>query len=443
MNDWFEAEQRVERAQELYESGRWEDALRELTEALRVNPDNGEWHFNLGLTLEAMGRNTEAIQAFQRAIDLKVEDVEALNILGVALSRDNRFDEALPCFDRAQQLDPTDPASYANRIALYAQRADREQAELMFYLALGVDEDHDRAYFNMGQCLLDVGEFDKALSCFKKVLHLNRSDDQIHGRLAATHWARGDRERAYRGYIRQLRRQPGDVEALLELGNLLIEMNRPLEAAEKFRRVIELEPTHAQAFSYLGEMALRAGQVDPARHALARAARFDPALFGVRTKLAVIALGAGDAKQARRLLRDEVKLNHADQSPRLRDELGQVLLDAKLPAEAAGVYEQLAGEFADTARYLHQWSTALFEDGALRHGVAVARRAARTQVGYLLPLHNLALASMELGQPRRAMVFVRHALAIDPADRRLRRLRRRVRRALAGRRLRSLLLRGR
>ena len=32
MNEWFEAEQRAERAHELFDSGRWEDALRELVE---------------------------------------------------------------------------------------------------------------------------------------------------------------------------------------------------------------------------------------------------------------------------------------------------------------------------------------------------------------------------------------------------------------------------
>ena len=41
MNDWMDAEQRVERAHEFYESGRWEDALRELRAALEINPNNG------------------------------------------------------------------------------------------------------------------------------------------------------------------------------------------------------------------------------------------------------------------------------------------------------------------------------------------------------------------------------------------------------------------
>ena len=38
MNEWFEAEQRIERAQELTESQRWAEALAELEAALAINP---------------------------------------------------------------------------------------------------------------------------------------------------------------------------------------------------------------------------------------------------------------------------------------------------------------------------------------------------------------------------------------------------------------------
>ena len=55
MNDWFDAEGHVDRAQELFERGRWSEAEAELRKALALNPDQAEWHYNLGLTLEAKG----------------------------------------------------------------------------------------------------------------------------------------------------------------------------------------------------------------------------------------------------------------------------------------------------------------------------------------------------------------------------------------------------
>ena len=67
MSEWQEAEQHVERAHELYEAGRWEEAESELRHAIAMNPYQAEWQFNLGLTLDAAGRHKEAADVFREA----------------------------------------------------------------------------------------------------------------------------------------------------------------------------------------------------------------------------------------------------------------------------------------------------------------------------------------------------------------------------------------
>jgi len=56
MNDWLEAEQRVERAQQLSESHRWAEALTELDAALAIHPTNALWHAQRGYLLEELDR---------------------------------------------------------------------------------------------------------------------------------------------------------------------------------------------------------------------------------------------------------------------------------------------------------------------------------------------------------------------------------------------------
>ena len=41
MSDWQEAERRIERAHDLYERGKWEEALFELKRAIEINPHMG------------------------------------------------------------------------------------------------------------------------------------------------------------------------------------------------------------------------------------------------------------------------------------------------------------------------------------------------------------------------------------------------------------------
>ena len=52
MNDWNDAERRVERAQELFEQRKLQEAVEELRAAIAINPYNSGWFYNLGVTLE-------------------------------------------------------------------------------------------------------------------------------------------------------------------------------------------------------------------------------------------------------------------------------------------------------------------------------------------------------------------------------------------------------
>src|SRR5205814_6740233 len=135
MNDWYDAEQQVEKAQELFEQQKWEEALELLRAAVTINPYNSAWQFNIGLTLDEMERYGEAIDAYEQALVLQPDDLEALNHLGVDLSRVGRFAYAIKTFERIETLDATFEPAYCNRIGAYSELGEHEKAEEMFYLA--------------------------------------------------------------------------------------------------------------------------------------------------------------------------------------------------------------------------------------------------------------------------------------------------------------------
>jgi superkiller protein 3 len=87
MNDWNDAERRVERAQELYEQRKLQEAVDELRAAIAINPYNSGWFFNLGLTLDELDRAEEAIDAYKQALDIDPNDLQTMNRLGMDLHR--------------------------------------------------------------------------------------------------------------------------------------------------------------------------------------------------------------------------------------------------------------------------------------------------------------------------------------------------------------------
>src|SRR5438270_12132326 len=105
MNDWQDAEERVEKAQELFAQQKWQEALDELRAAIAMNPYNSSWYFNIGLVLDELSRFDEALEAYQKALRIEPDDIEALHRMGIDLARLGRFDDALKTFDQIIQLD--------------------------------------------------------------------------------------------------------------------------------------------------------------------------------------------------------------------------------------------------------------------------------------------------------------------------------------------------
>ena len=126
-NDWNDAERRVERAQELFEQRKWLEALDELRAATDINPYNASWYFNIGLTLDELGRFDEAIEAYRQAVSIEPEDLQASHHLGLDLHQVGRFHEAIESFERVERLDPAFEPSYCARIITYCELDEHEK----------------------------------------------------------------------------------------------------------------------------------------------------------------------------------------------------------------------------------------------------------------------------------------------------------------------------
>ena len=437
MNDWVNAEQHVERAHEHYDAGRWDEAESELRSALSLNPYQAEWHFNLGLTLEAAGRHADAADAFAQAFRLHNDEgnADAQSALYSAVNhiRSGRADDGLAWLEHAERLDPSNVEPAVHRIEALSDLGRHEEAEQAFYLAQQVDAEHPDLYAAMAESLMARGKHDKAVWCLREAARLDPTLPRVQARLAEAYAATGRLERARQLYLRELRADPGDIDTLLDLGELLVEMHRPVEAAEKFRRVLELSPDNAEAHFCLGDLADRQGQMPEALVQFDVVLRLDPEYPAARRRLAALLLDRGreeDLPRARDLLRMDLRLfrRHPDRfAPEDLDDLGHLLLDADLPRESAEVFRVVLERRPGSHTAHHHLSLALLELGETEAGMEQARQALIFEPRFVPAMHNLAVAHVRQRQWMRARYWVRRASRIDPDDAPLRRLRVRLR----------------
>lgn len=427
MNDWFEAEEHVERARQHFEANRWSEAESELRDAISIDPYRSEWHFNLGLTLEATGRDAEAHRSFREAYELDSTNESTLLALGLSSLRLDDPSASIKWFEEAAKIKPDRPDSYVHRIEAYARLNDHEQAEVMFYLAIQLPEaDEACAYLNMAESLLDRNECDRAIWCLRTAAKADPTLPRVHARLAEAHATLGRLDRARQLYLRELRNNPGDVETLLDLGCLLVEMNRLGEAGEKFRRVLELETDNADAHFYLGDLAERQGNADSAVASHRLVLRLDPAHSPARRRLAGLLARRGELLDAQRLLQRELHtLSHdaAAFTDADLEEFGSLLLDAQMPTEAITALKILVDRQPESARAHHTLAVACLCAGDIRGGLESCHSALRIDKDYVPAMHNVALALIRDGRWGKARMWVKRARAIDPDDPSLRRLR--------------------
>ncbi len=450
MNDWLDAEGHADRAFEMFERGRWAEAESELRKALSLNPDQPEWHFNLGLTLEASGRDREALASYERATDLLPDQVDPLVAAGVVACRLGQLDKGIVLLEKALHLDPTNDVAYCNKMEALVRSGNHDEAETTFYMAQqALDAPSPHALAIIAESLMQRGEFARARWCLREALRLEPGLPRVAARLGTAYAAMGMKQRALQLYLRDLRDDPGNIDTLLDYGELLIDLGRLPEAAEKFRRVLELEPANVDAHVRLGQIAMRCKRYEQAHLEFELVLKLDAGFPRVRQMLASALLKRDRPEAARVCLNDEYDSLKAmcasddvheknDSSehamvPWSTDDLthfGGLLMDAALPVLAADVLS-MALHDGDLSRpqqadLLRTIALARFQIGDYAGGVACSRRVLRLDPRCIASIHNLALAALQDNRLSVAAGWVNRGLRVNRHDDGLRRLRIRV-----------------
>ena len=450
MNGWQDAEEHAQQAHRYFRAGKWELALDALNEALEQRPDQGEWHFGLGLTLDALQRYDEAARAFAAAVAFGGEEPAALLHLGVDQIRSGQPEEALETLARLNKIEPLCEMGYVHRILACAHTGQHDDAEVMFYLARDVAENaagddaspaalagaagpegRAAAHDHLGQSMLlrRPADPDRAVWCWQEALRHDPRHPTAGRSLARTLLKRGQTERAAGCFADHLDQRPDDNATRLEYADLLLEAGQRTRAGDQFRRVLRADPTAAAAHQRLGELALASGHLAAAHDRFRRAKQLDPKRPGVRLGLARTEWIRGRRDRSRTLLHDELRCRgHApDQLIGVAELLVQLscfddaddVLSPLLDPPSAVLHDD------DPARAVAlRWrGIARLAKKRVDEGLYDLRRSVRLDPRDITALTHLARAALNRGDTPVARHWITQARAAAPRHPELRRLR--------------------
>ena len=118
----------------------------------------------LGAALRELGRNSEALDAYQTAVALSPQDTGVHNNMGIILQELGRFDEAETSYKQAIALKP-DYAEAHNNLGITFQKQGRfDEAEKSYKQAIALKPDYPEAHLNLCELLRTMNRVDELLS---------------------------------------------------------------------------------------------------------------------------------------------------------------------------------------------------------------------------------------------------------------------------------------
>ncbi|NMF99880.1 tetratricopeptide repeat protein [Aromatoleum toluolicum] len=161
-------------------SGRYDDAARWLDLADRLNPRSALPARELANVYFATGRPDATIRALEltRARDAAMADAPYFTLLGAAHGRLGRFDQAIDAFDRALQIDPALGGARLNRGFAHLRSGNPREALSDFDAVIAQSPDIARAHYGRAEALTQLGRHREALEAGQRSLVLDPTDER-------------------------------------------------------------------------------------------------------------------------------------------------------------------------------------------------------------------------------------------------------------------------
>ena len=113
---------------QMYQTGRFNEALGLFDQVLALDPSNHEAQFNRASAMAQLGRNDEALREFDRLLTERPTDPAILSNRGITLNQLGRAEEALVNIDQALAASPDTPAWLLARSQILVNLARGDEA---------------------------------------------------------------------------------------------------------------------------------------------------------------------------------------------------------------------------------------------------------------------------------------------------------------------------
>ena len=219
-------------ADTLGKAGRHEEAYRQWSRLVALDPNAADAHLNRALAANEAGKPDLAIAAAEDGLRRFPGHARLLAARAVGLKNAGRTVEALEAFDRAIAADPSRALTYFNRAVTLRAALRFDEACAQFAEAERRGVRGDQFYASWAAAELEAGHVEQAIGRYRKVLAANPAHDEALQALTRIHIEYQTGEDAFAHYAALAEQRPQDANAWVAWANALA-LNRDYAGAAR------------------------------------------------------------------------------------------------------------------------------------------------------------------------------------------------------------------
>ena len=219
--------------------GKYEEAIEAFDKVIDMDPSNSYAWNNKGYALNNLGRYEDGLQAFAKALEMDHNNIDAWNNKAWALNNLERYEDALLASEKALEIDPNNFLASGNKIIA-----------LLGLSINNIESDSPDAWFSKGFELNNMGKYQEAIEAFDRVVDMDPSNTAAWNNKGYALINLGRYEDGLQACEKALEIDPNNVYAWNNKAWALNNLGRYEEALQSSEKALEIDPYNSNALNY-------------------------------------------------------------------------------------------------------------------------------------------------------------------------------------------------
>jgi len=198
-----------------------------------------------GIQSHVLGKLDEAIDAFNKSIELNPQMLSAYVNLGSIYLKQDKFNEAIEILEKGNNINPNN-SNLHNNLGIVYEKTNNPKAIGEFRLSIKLNPNNAEPYWNLARIFASQQNFDEAITLLEKTIKINPKNILAYNNLGGLYTKLDKHKEAINILEKAIKLDPKNSDLLSNLAVTNIQQNDFNKALENFEKALELDPNNEE-----------------------------------------------------------------------------------------------------------------------------------------------------------------------------------------------------